>query len=94
MESKRAKQSSLKTQIPCNVQDPNITKPHEAAKSSPAAKDESPKMPMYMISSWTQNTDSLRKLLTTSKGRDKFSQLLQYSANFYIACMRSNPTYE
>ena len=35
----------------------------------------------------------MRKLLTTSKGRDKFSQALQYIANFYVTCMRHSDTY-
>jgi hypothetical protein len=40
-----------------------------------------------------RNTTSFRNLLNTSKGRDKFCQLLQYLASFYIACMRESPVY-
>ncbi len=29
--------------------------------------------------------------MNTSKGRDKFCQLLQYSANFYVTCMKDSP---
>ena len=42
------------------------------------------------ISVFAKNTSSLRNLLNTSKGRDKFSQLLQYIANLYITCMKNS----
>lgn len=45
---------------------------------------------MYLINSWSKNTSSFRNLLNTSKGRDKFSQFIQYLANFYITCMRQS----
>lgn len=44
----------------------------------------------YGISSWVKNTNSFRNLLNTSKGRDKCAQFLQYSATFYISCMRTS----
>ena len=37
---------------------------------------------------FVQNSRSFRNLLNTSKGRDKFCQLLQYNAHLYITCMR------
>ena len=48
---------------------------------------------MFYFSLWTKNTNNFRNLLNTSKGRDKFCQLLQYSANFYITCMRESAEY-
>ena len=42
------------------------------------------------MSGFVQNTTSLRTLLNTSKGRDKFCQLLQYLANLYITCMKQS----
>lgn len=42
---------------------------------------------------FAKNTSSLRNLLNTSKGRDKFCQLLQYLANFYVVCMKSSEIY-
>ena len=42
------------------------------------------------MSGFVQNTTSLRNLLNTSKGRDKFCQLLQYLANLYITCMKQS----
>mmetsp|Transcript_16911 Transcript_16911/g.26020 ORF Transcript_16911/g.26020 Transcript_16911/m.26020 type:complete len:198 (-) Transcript_16911:1093-1686(-) len=39
---------------------------------------------------FVKNTSSLRNLLNTSKGRDKFCQLLQYNANLYITCMKTS----
>lgn len=47
---------------------------------------------MY-LSTWSKNTNSFRNLLSSSNGRDKFSQLIQYSANFYITCMRQSEEY-
>lgn len=44
----------------------------------------------YYISSWVKNTNSFRNLLNTSKGRDKVCQFIQYSATFYISCMRTS----
>jgi hypothetical protein len=32
-------------------------------------------------------------LLNSSKGRDKFLQLLQYLSNVYVTCMRESPEY-
>ena len=48
---------------------------------------------MYYFSQWTKNTSSFRNLLNSSKGRDKFCQLLQYVANFYCTCMRASEVY-
>lgn len=45
------------------------------------------------ISVFVKNTSTLRNLLNTSKGRDKFCQLLQYTANLYIVCMRNSEEY-
>ena len=45
---------------------------------------------MSYMTSWSKNTSSFRNLLNTSKGRDKFSQLIQYVANFYITCMKES----
>ena len=42
------------------------------------------------MTSWSKNTSNFRNLLNTSKGRDKFSQLIQYVANFYITCMKES----
>ena len=42
------------------------------------------------ISVFSKNTKDFRNLLNTSKGRDKFTQLLQYSAHFYRTCMQSS----
>ena len=39
------------------------------------------------ISSFIKNTGDFRNLLNTSKGRDKFCQLLQYISTYYITCM-------
>ena len=44
--------------------------------------------PQLYISSFAKNTRGLNNLLATSKGRDKFCQLLQYSANLYVTCMK------
>ena len=44
----------------------------------------------YYISSWVKNTNGVRNLLNTSKGRDKSAQLIQYMATFYITCMRTS----
>ena len=48
---------------------------------------------MFYFSLWTKNTNSFRNLLNTSKGRDKFCQLLQYTANFYVTCMKESADY-
>jgi hypothetical protein len=48
---------------------------------------------LYLISMWTKNTNSFNNLLNSSKGRDKFCQLLQYTANFYVTCMKSSAVY-
>ena len=45
---------------------------------------------MSHLTSWSKNTSNFRNLLNTSKGRDKFSQLIQYVANFYITCMKES----
>ena len=37
---------------------------------------------------WSKNTSSFNNLLNSSKGRDKFCQLIQYAANLYVTCMR------
>jgi len=42
---------------------------------------------------YTENTRDFRNLLNTSKGRDKFCQLLQYTANFYVTNMRHSLEY-
>jgi hypothetical protein len=42
---------------------------------------------------WSKNTSSFNNLLNSSKGRDKFCQLLQYTANMYVTCMRSSEEY-
>jgi len=43
---------------------------------------------------FVKNTSSLRNLLNTSKGRDKFCQLLQYNANLYITCMKNSQEFK
>jgi len=43
---------------------------------------------------WSQNTHDFRNLLNTSKGRDKFCQMLQYLANFYVTCMQNSEEYK
>jgi len=48
---------------------------------------------MYFLNSYSANTNSVRNLLNTSKGRDKFSQLIQYVSNFYITCMKESEVY-
>lgn len=48
---------------------------------------------MFYFSQWTQNTSSFRNLLNSSKGRDKFLQLLQYVSNVYVTCMRESTEY-
>jgi hypothetical protein len=45
---------------------------------------------MFYLSQWAVNTSSFRNLLNTSKGRDKFCQMLQYTANFYVTCMKES----
>lgn len=42
---------------------------------------------------FVQNSRSFRNLLNTSKGRDKFCQLLQYNAHLYMTCMRHSEEY-
>jgi hypothetical protein len=42
---------------------------------------------------WSKNTSSFNNLLNSSKGRDKFCQLIQYAANMYVTCMRSSPDF-
>jgi len=46
-----------------------------------------------LLKRWAKLTSSFRNLLNTSKGRDKFCQLLQYIANFYVTCMRESQVY-
>lgn len=48
---------------------------------------------MFYFSLWQTNTSSFLNLLNSSKGRDKFCQLLQYLSNFYITCMRESEEY-
>ena len=48
---------------------------------------------LYLISMWSKNTSSFNNLLNSSKGRDKFCQLLQYTANLYVTCMKSSAVY-
>jgi hypothetical protein len=48
---------------------------------------------LYLISMWSKNTNSFNNLLNSSKGRDKFCQLLQYAANLYVTCMRDSDVY-
>ena len=45
---------------------------------------------MFYFSLWQTNTSSFLNLLNSSKGRDKFCQLLQYLCNFYVTCMRES----
>eukprot|EP00347_Sterkiella_histriomuscorum_P007816 403347453 len=42
------------------------------------------------ISTWAKNTRGLNNLMNTSKGRDKFCQLMQYTANLYVTCMKNS----
>jgi len=49
-----------------------------------------PEKPHEMISVFSKNTSSFRNLMNTSKGRDKFCQLVQYTANLYVTCMKSS----
>lgn len=49
--------------------------------------------PIFLLNSYSKNTSSVRNLLNTSKGRDKFSQLIQYVSNFYITCMKESEVY-
>ena len=51
------------------------------------------KKTIQLISVWSKNTSSFNNLLNSSKGRDKFCQLLQYAANLYVTCMRSSDVY-
>ena len=51
------------------------------------------KSAMFFYSRWIKNTSDFRNLLNTSKGRDKFCQLLQYMSNFYATCMRESPVW-
>lgn len=48
---------------------------------------------MFYFSLWQTNTSSFLNLLNSSKGRDKFCQLLQYLTNFYITCMKESEVY-
>ncbi|CDW74045.1 transmembrane protein [Stylonychia lemnae] len=42
------------------------------------------------VSTWARNTRGLNNLMNTSKGRDKFCQLIQYTANLYVTCMKNS----
>lgn len=46
-----------------------------------------------LLTIFAKNTRSVGILLNTSKGRDKFCQLIQYICNFYITCMKSSDVY-
>ena len=59
---------------------------HGAKQSQPKKSADA----FHYIKEWSKNTSSFRNLLNTSKGRDKFSQLIQYVANFYITCMKDS----
>ena len=47
----------------------------------------------HYISRFAKNTTTFITLLNSSKGRDKFCQLIQYAANLYITCMKSSELY-
>lgn len=52
------------------------------------------KPPTYYLSAFAQNTSNLNNLLNTSKGRDKFCQLVQYNANLYVTSMKHSEVYK
>jgi hypothetical protein len=51
-------------------------------------KDQVQEQPKLYISSFAKNTRGFNNLMNTSKGRDKFCQLIQYTANLYVTCMK------
>jgi hypothetical protein len=46
-----------------------------------------------MLTIFAKNTRELKNLMNTSKGRDKFCQLIQYFCTFYTTCMKESDVY-